>query len=157
MGWCKDLIAHAETLKGDMNKYLPAILAMAELADDAYEQHPDKWEHHRDKMESYIYGWHFTKEGAEKAVSKMKNKDGSTGQYWSLYDVEEVVKAMNIDWSSKKYNLYDFYYVLNMERSDYYRANEAPQYYVERAIDFLEDKDAPEGKAKRYYVAMHAD
>lgn len=24
-----------------------------------------------------------------------------------------------------------------------------------RAFDFLDDKDAPEGKAKRYYVAMH--
>lgn len=47
------------------------------------------------------------------------------------------------------------YYVLNMERSDYYKADEAPQYYVERALDFLNDKDAPEGKAKRYYVAMH--
>lgn len=40
-------------------------------------------------------------------------------------------------------------------QSDYYKADEAPQYYVERALDFLNDKDAPEGKAKRYYVAMH--
>lgn len=40
-------------------------------------------------------------------------------------------------------------------RSDYYKANEAPQYYVDLAFDFLDDKDAPEGKAKRYYVAMH--
>lgn len=69
--------------------------------------------------------------------------------------LQEVAKAMNIDWASKNYNLYDLYYVLNMERSDYFKANEAPQYYVDLAFDFLDDKDAPEGKAKRYYVAMH--
>lgn len=41
------------------------------------------------------------------------------------------------------------------EMADEGKADEAPQYYVERALDFLNDKDAPEGKAKRYYVAMH--
>lgn len=89
------------------------------------------------------------------AVAAMQNKDGSSGQYWTLKDAEEVSKAMSIDWTQKRYNIYDLYYVLNMERSDYYKADEAPQYYVERALDFLNDKDAPEGKAKRYYVAMH--
>lgn len=102
-----------------------------------------------------VFGWHFTKEGAEKAVAKMQNKDGSSGQYWTLKDVEEVCRAMGLDWNQKNYNIYDLYYTLNMMRSDYYKANEAPQYYVDLAFDFLDDKDAPEGKAKRYYVAMH--
>lgn len=30
---------------------------------------------------------------------------------------------------------------------------QAQNFYL--AFDFLEDKDAPEGKAKRYYLAMH--
>lgn len=136
-------------------KHLAAIAILAEMADEGYATNPAKWEHHRDKAECHIYGWHFTKESAEKAVAAMQNKDGSSGQYWTLKDVEEVSKAMSIDWSQKRYNIYDLYYVLNMERSDYYKADEAPQYYVERALDFLNDKDAPEGKAKRYYVAMH--
>lgn len=42
-----------------------------------------------------------------------------------------------------------------MVRSDYYKDGQAPQYYADLAFDFLEDKDAPEGKAKRYYLAMH--
>lgn len=84
-----------------------------------------------------------------------RNLSGTSGEYWTLKDVQEVAKAMNIDWASKNYNLYDLYYVLNMMRSDYYKANEAPQYYAGLAFDFLDDKDAPEGKAKRYYVAMH--
>lgn len=78
-----------------------------------------------------------------------------TGHKLTTTLLQQFSKAMSIDWSQKRYNIYDLYYVLNMERSDYYKADEAPQYYVERALDFLNDKDAPEGKAKRYYVAMH--
>lgn len=58
-------------------------------------------------------------------------------------------------WGCKNYNIYDLYYTLNMVRSDYYKDGQAPQYYADLAFDFLEDKDAPEGKAKRYYLAMH--
>lgn len=153
MGWCKELAEHAESHKIETKKHLAMVAVMAEMADEAYMLNPSKWEKHRDKMECLIHGWHFTKEGAEKAVSEMKNKDGSTGQYWSLADVENVAKTMGIDWSKKSYNIYDLYYVLNMERSDYYEADQNPQYYVTRAFDFLEDKDAPEGMAKRYWFA----
>ena len=63
--------------------------------------------------------------------------------------------SMGIVWGCKNYNIYDLYYTLNMVRSDYYKDGQAPQYYADLAFDFLEDKDAPEGKAKRYYLAMH--
>lgn len=155
MGWCSELMTYADEHKVETKKHLAAIAILAEMADEGYAVNPNKWESHREKAECHIYGWHFTKDSAEKAVAKMQNKDGSSGQYWTLHDVEEVSKAMGIDWSQKRYNIYDLYYVLNMERSDYYKAEEAPQYYVDRAFDFLEDKDAPEGKAKRYYVAIH--
>lgn len=157
MGWCQELADYAEKHQVETKRHLAAVAILAEMADAGYEMNPAKWEAHRDKAECHIYGWHFTKESAEKAVAKMLNKDGSTGEHWSLKDVEEVAKAMQIDWDSKRYNLYDFYYVLNMEYSDYFKANEVPQYYVDRTLDFLEDKDAPEGKAKRYYIAMHGD
>lgn len=84
-----------------------------------------------------------------------ENKDGSSGAYWTLEDVEKVAASMGIDWGCKNYNIYDLYYTLNMVRSDYYKDGQAPQYYADLAFDFLEDKDAPEGKAKRYYLAMH--
>ena len=55
----------------------------------------------------------------------------------------------------QNYNIYDLYYTLNMARSVYYKDGLAPQYYADLAFDFLEDKDAPEGKAKRWPLAMH--
>lgn len=94
-------------------------------------------------------------EAFQKFLARMKNKDGSSGAYWTLEDVEKVAASMGIDWGCKNYNIYDLYYTLNMVRSDYYKDGQAPQYYADLAFDFLEDKDAPEGKAKRYYLAMH--
>lgn len=41
------------------------------MAEMGYESNPGYWEHKREKAESLIYGYHFTKDGAEKAVSRM--------------------------------------------------------------------------------------
>lgn len=44
---------------------------------------------------------------------------------------------------------------MNMMYSDYYKAGgNNVNFYVELAKAFLMDKDAPEGKALRYYLAM---
>lgn len=89
---------------------------------------------------------HFTRETAEYVVSKMKNKDGTTGEHWS-YDT--TTRVMDGDFHEA-----DWYYVLNMIYSDYYKSGRTDETYIGLAKDFLDDADAPEGKAKRYYKAM---
>ena len=89
---------------------------------------------------------HFTKETAEYVVSKMKNKDGSIGEHWN-YDT--TTRVMEGDFHEA-----DWYYVLNMMYSDYYKSGRTDETYIGLAKDFLDDADAPEGKAKRYYKAM---
>lgn len=89
---------------------------------------------------------HFTKETAEYVVSKMKNKDGSIGEHWN-YDT--TTRVMDGDFHES-----DWYYVLNMMYSDYYKSGRTDETYIGLAKDFLDDTDAPEGKAKRYYKAM---
>ena len=92
---------------------------------------------------------HFTQETAEYAVSKMKNRDGSTGEKWSY---NETTKVLN----SKGYtfNPADWYYVLNMTYSDKYKQGKTSEDYIDDAYMFLDDVDAPHDKAKRYYLAM---
>lgn len=92
----------------------------------------------------------FTKEAAEYAVSCMENKDGSKGEHWSYSDTTDVLKDQGYDFKEP-----DWYFVLNMMYSDYYKSGRSDDTYFELAHDFLDDKDAPEGKAKRYYLAMH--
>lgn len=157
MNWFSSLMKSEEfkRMKEEKREELECLLA--EMADNLMAIDSSKYALQKDKAESLVYGWHFTEESAKRAVGMMVNADGSKGEYWTLKDVEEVVKAMNIDLSKKPYNLYDLYYVLNMERSDYYEPEQAPQYYVKRAFQFLDDKDGCEGKAKKYFLSIHMD
>lgn len=113
-------------------------------------------EHHPDKVEDFlmkidlVLNPHFTKETAKYAVSKMKNKDGTRGEHWNYDTTTKVLESKGY-----KFTPCDWYYVLNMMYSDYYKAGRADEVYIEMAHDFLHDEDAPEGKAKKYFVAMH--
>jgi hypothetical protein len=100
-----------------------------------------------------VYGCHFNAWLLEKAMSEMKNEDGTKGKHWSLEDTNNVAKQYSIDFV--KYNEYDWCYVMNMIYSDYYGSvpNDL-SVYVKMAKKFLEDKDASEGKALKYYLAM---
>lgn len=91
----------------------------------------------------------FTKETAEYAVSKMKNRDGSTGEKWSYYETSKVLNSKGFN-----FNPADWYYVLNMTYSDKYKQGKTSEDYIDDAYMFLDDIDAPKDKAKRYYLAM---
>ena len=92
----------------------------------------------------------FTKETAEYAVSKMKNEDGTEGGHWDYDTTTSVLKSKGYD-----FNPCDWYYVLNMVYSDYFSKDQPDEYSFKLAYDFLKDKDAPVGKAKKYFLAMH--
>lgn len=111
-----------------------------------------------DDIEMYlykeVYGCHFCKWLLEKAVKQMRNEDGSTGPHWTLDQTTSVAKNNGIEFVH--FNEYDWNYVMNMIYSDYYGSvpNETTM-YVKMARKFLEDKDAKEGKALKYWLAMN--
>lgn len=115
------------------------------FVEEVREHNPELVEHFLMKVD-LILNPHFTKETSKYAVSKLKNKDGTSGEHWSYETTTKVMEA-------KGYNFKhcDWYYVLNMMYSDYYKTGRSDETYIELAYDFLEDKDAPEGKAKKYY------
>lgn len=89
------------------------------------------------------------RERAEYAVSKMLNDDGTKGAHWKYEEIEEIAKKHEIE------DVPAFFYVLNMMYSDYYKSGRSADDYVTMAIQFMDDKDAPDDKATRYYRAMH--
>ena len=101
-----------------------------------------------------LHGCHFTDWLVEKATSNMINEDGSVGRHWSIEQTNNIAKQNNISFTN--FNEYDWNYVLNMIYSDYYGAvvNETLS-YVKLARKFLEDKDAHEGKALKYYITFN--
>ena len=100
-----------------------------------------------------VYGCHFTKWLLEKALCCMENEDGTKGGHWTVEQTTMVARNNGI--SFDHFNEYDWNYTMNMIYSDYYGSvpNETTS-YVKLARKFLEDKDAEEGKALRYYLAM---
>ena len=92
---------------------------------------------------------HFTEETAKYAVAHMENEDGTVGEHWDYKTTCEVLRSKSLMFTPP-----DWYYTLNMMYSDYFHEEESDDYYIDLAIDFLKDKDAPEGKAKKYYLAM---
>lgn len=114
---------------------------------------PELYEDMEEDLYEHIHGNHFTSWKYECAVSKLENQDGSVGPHWSVEDVVSVAKAKNIEF--QRYNEYDFAYAMNMLYSDYFGAvPDSVESYLKLTKAFLDDKDAPEGKAYRYYKAM---
>lgn len=99
------------------------------------------------KLHIMAYGGHLTEHEAHKWVDKMENKEGSTGGHWTYEQTESVRQQF-----APELDPCDFYAVLNMEYSDYFDERYDDMYYIKRAKDFLNDKDAAPGKALRYYL-----
>lgn len=129
---------------------------MVELTKETDDFVEEVREHHPEMVDKFLMKVNlalnpdFTKETAQYVVSKMKNKDGTTGEHWDYETTTKVLEA-------KGYNFKpcDWYITLNLIYSDYYKSGRADDVYVEMAYDFLSDIDGPEHKIKRYWKAMH--
>ena len=130
---------------------------LKEFADNALsmlkETNPKTYEDLETYLYKEIHGMHFSTWLLEKATRNMVNEDGTTGAHWTLEQTSSVAKQNNITFDT--FNECDWNYVMNMMYSDYYGAvpNEVST-YTKLAKKFLMDKDAREGKALCYYLAM---
>lgn len=87
------------------------------------------------------------------AVEALDNANGTKGPHWSVADITSYAKSRGLTYAN--FNEYDFSYVLNLMFSDYYgTVSDSVDTYFKLAKAFLEDKDAPVGKAFLYYKAM---
>ena len=123
--------------------------ALCELKYKDYEMYEEL------ELELYhdVYGCHFNEWMLKKALEHMENEDGSTGHHWTIEETNSVARQYGIEFVH--INQYDWNYTMNMIYSDYYGVvNNEISTYVKLSKKFLQDKDAPEGKAFKYYIAM---
>ena len=130
---------------------------LRDFIDDAMsmikETHEDLYEDLEMYLYKELYGCHFSDWMLEKATSKMINEDGTTGPHWTVEQTTSVARQNGISFDT--FNEYDWNYVMNMVYSDYYGAvSNSVDSYMKLARRFLMDKDAKEGKALHYYLAM---
>jgi hypothetical protein len=100
-----------------------------------------------------IFGKHFNEELAKKAVSEMKNADGTIGEHWTLQQTSSLESSNGVS-----YDKYDFYYVMNMLYSDFCEVigNDASTYF-KLAKAYMDDPDASKDKAYCLWKARFFD
>lgn len=124
-----------------------------EVLEMVKHMHPDKYQDIKNDIYVLINGYHFNEEMLECVYEDMINDDGSTAPKWGIEQTTRVAKSNGIVFDN--FNEYDWNYTMNMLYSDYCSIfSDNLSYYIKMAIKFLMDKDAPDGKALRYYLAL---
>ena len=117
------------------------------------KQHPEIYEDIKRDLYICVNGYHFDERLLKEAYSKMINDNGTKAPKWSVAETTSVANSNGIQFLN--FNEYDWNYVMNMIYSDYYDIlKDSLMNYIQMANKFLNDKDAPDGKALRYYLAM---
>lgn len=127
-----------------------------ELLEDLKESHPEKYKEIDEKLYVLANGYHFNDSMLEEILSGMINDDGTKAPKWTVNETTQVARSNGIVFN--KFNEYDWNYVMNMIYSDYCEVlGDNVTSYVKMAHKFLNDKDAPEGKALKYALCMKKD
>ena len=131
---------------------------------DAVEKDMD--EESRERLMRKIYcvmsGGHYNQEFAEEDVARMHYKDLNGKAHYGPYFTEEKVASVyeQVRNTIPEYNMWDFYVVMNMVKSDYCNLlsmwypddteTEREKRLVELAMNWLNDEDNPYGKEKAW-------
>ncbi len=110
-------------------------------------------------MRAYIsnYGFHFNKRACDVACKAMRKKSPATDKLepvetWNKEQVEELLKAQDI--KLKDAVLYDFVYVANMAKADYYKSSIEDEAHIAMFVrDYIDDADGYNEKAFRHWLA----
>lgn len=108
-----------------------------------------------DKLEDHDEPEQIDEQTAMEWTARMKNADESFGPHWTLAQTEAFAQGAGV---AGRYAKWTWYAAMNKEYSDgiktaiKYGINR-PEYFIDRAIEFLDDKDgpAPEEKLAAYY------
>lgn len=107
------------------------------------------------EMVNYLryYGWHFNKKMAEFATSLMI-KEGKPIKALSKDAIDDLLKQYDI--TLKNNVLYDYVYVANMCKADFYKSSiEDEKHFVHYIKDVVDDEDAYDGIIfNRFYADM---
>lgn len=145
----KELYHYMTTATEEQND--KAIGVLSEIMHDLQKKYPLYYKKYDDRLEKIYKRDALTEEEAMEYVSKMRNKDGSMGAHWTMQQTTDYMKSHS---GFEMLNPNCFYVAMNMMYSDYYKPTRTTDTYAMLAKDFLEDKDAPSDKLKRYIEAM---
>lgn len=128
-----------------------AIDVLSEIMHEIQKKYPLYYKKYDERLEKIYKHNPLTEAEAYSYVSKMRNKDGSTGGHWTYQQTTDYLTSHK---GLSHLNPVCFYVAMNMMYSDYYEPSWPIETYASLAKDFIEDEDAPYDKVKRYMEAM---
>lgn len=143
----KDYLRHIE---GDAEKLRKLEEVMCEAVEKIKKHCPNEFWDTMYDIHCVVYGEHFDEQLAKMAVEKMHNVDGTTGEFWTMEQTNQLANQYDIKEKC------DFYYVMNMMHSDYSHiiGNDTAM-YAKFAKAYMCDPDAKEGKAFHSWWMQH--
>ena len=130
-------------LQGNEQTTKNFFMAVVEAIEDMKERDKDAYYKSYFTVHESIFGKHFSEELVKRAVSKMVNADGTSGEHWSMQQTSALASSNGVN-----ANKYDFYYVMNMLYSDYCEViGGDANTYLKMAKAYLDDPDASKDKA----------
>ena len=138
-------------LEADTKTMQKITAVMDDHLEELEIEHPDMYWDLIHELHEIVNGERFDEATALWAVSQMKNEDGTTGQHWTEAETTSVAMSNSVQFDT--FNMYDWYYVMNMIYSDFYPIiGSDTAMYVRMAKLWIMDKDVSEGKAWRYFT-----
>lgn len=135
--WIKTCPATRE----NMRCYAALLTIRHRIGEDRKEEEHEPHEHH------------LSMDDARRWAEKMKNADGSSGPHWTIAQTEQVKRE-----NGMRCNAAEFFAVMNEIYSDFCVALDEcgiselnTACYAKLAHAWINDQDAEEGKAKRYF------
>lgn len=138
-----------EAVKGNPEKMEKLTKIVDKMHDKLKKHCPSEYYDMLAEMHCAVYGPHFDEHTAKMAVADMHNVDGTEGEHWTMEQTNPIADQQGIT------NKCDFYYIMNMLWSDYYKVlgNDA-NLYIKMAKAYMEDPDGIEGKPFRMWLAQ---
>lgn len=105
-------------------------------------------------MEAYLsnYGWHFSKQMCDWAVSKMRDRNDNPVTKKTKEQVESILQAHGVTLTNDKG--YDKVFVFHMGLSDYMGSSIIDEPHLAKYVkDVLDDRDGYDGIAFTRFVA----
>ncbi len=144
-----------QALAGLMRSEWERIIAEANFGDeDATYMHRDEMQPRRSERQAGYASSEvgpMDRETVRKWVGKMRNADGSTGGHWNYDQTSQILRQRGYQHGPD-----EWYAILNAMYSDYCTTArqfgvDNVDFYASMAHDWLDDDDAKDGKAERYY------
>lgn len=103
------------------------------------------------------YGFHFNKKACDYAVKALRNENPSTKKLepvepWTKEQVDDLLKRANVTLADNE--LYDYVWVANMVRSDYWKSSIVDEQHLALMIkDIVDDADQKDGFIFNRWIA----